>query len=85
MKEQERYQRKKRKHNKEVTSPSESQEEPDGIIPIERFIELLAELACGHEIDCSTCISMQGMVACMVEEEDEIFKLIVKWVWEATV
>ena len=80
VKEQERYQRKKRKHDKEVTSPSESQEEPGSTITVERFTELLAELAHGREIDYSTCISMQGMV----EEEDEIFKLIVKRVWEAT-
>jgi hypothetical protein len=79
-KEQEGCEKKKRKRDKEVTIPSEHQQEPDSIIPIEQFTELLVELARGCAIDCSTRISMQGMV----EEEDEIFKLIVEWVWEAT-
>ena len=70
----------KRKHDKEVPSPSESREEPNSIIHIEQFIELLAELARGHMIDCSAWISRQGMI----EEEEDIFKLIVKQVWEAT-
>ena len=80
MKTQEGREKNKRKRDEEVTTSSESREDPDGIIPIERFIELLAELARGREIDCRTRISRQGMV----EEEDEIFKLIVKRVWEAT-
>ena len=80
VKEQERHQKKKRKCDEGITSPSESQEEPNSVIPIEQFTELLCELACGCEINCCTHISLQGMV----EEEDKIFKLIVKHVWEAT-
>jgi hypothetical protein len=80
VKQQERRQRNKRKHDEDITMPSMPSESQGSIIPIERFTELLAELAQGCEIDYRTYASRQRMV----EEEEGIFKLIVKHVWEAT-
>ena len=73
-KDRDRRQTKKRKRDDER---SESQVES---IPIEQFTEMLRELACGDDLDYRTRVSMQGMT----EEGHDIFKLIVKHVWDIT-
>ena len=78
--ERQRRQNKKRKRDEECLNPSESPATPDPIIPIEKFTELLRELARGPEIDWRTCVSTQGMVG----EEEDISKLILRRVWDAT-
>ena len=76
-KEQDRCQIKKRKRDDEGYHPSESQVEA---IPIEQFMEMLRELAQGHDLNCRTHVSMQGMT----EEGHGIFNIIVKHLWDTT-
>lgn len=79
-KERQRRQNKKRKRDEEGINSSESLATPDPIISIENFTELLRELAREPDIDWRTCVSTRGMVG----EEDDILKLILRRVWDAT-
>jgi hypothetical protein len=79
-KEHDRRQNKKRKRDNEGSHPSQSHVEPCPVIPIEQFTQILCELARGHDLNCRTHVSMQGMT----EEGQDVFNLIVKHVWDIT-
>ena len=70
-KEQHRRQTKKRKHDEEGPAG------PNLAISLEQFTELLRQQALTGDINCSTCVSTQGL-------SNEVENVIIKHVWEVT-
>ena len=70
----------KRKHNEEVSDPSEGLAEPDCTVSIARFTAWLQKLAPRGNISYSARISTLGLAG----DENEIRKVILGHVWEVT-
>jgi hypothetical protein len=70
----------KRKHNEEDFHTSQSSERRDSAISIEQFTALLRQQAPMGDLRFQAHVSTQGLV----EDEEDMFKRIVKCVWDAT-
>jgi hypothetical protein len=80
MKNKQAHENLKRKRNKESFHTSESLEERNYAVSIEQFTALLRQKAPMDDLHFRAHVSTQGLV----EEEEEIFKRIVKCIWDAT-
>jgi len=80
MRNQHTHKKLKQKHDEDGPNPSEDPVEPDPVISTEEFTALLHEQAHNSNLCCQACVSTQGMD----EEEEEVFKVIVRRIWHAT-
>ena len=74
------HQNLKRKRIEEGTTPSECPDEHDTVITIEKFTALLRQQALMGDLHYRARVSTQGLA----EEEEDILKIIVGHVWDAT-